>query len=296
MIKLIATDLDGTLLNENHVISEVNFRAVRRAQESGIRFMIATGRNYKDAQKCLEGHRLSCDYIVASGAEIRNENSKVLRQVPMDAECFRAVLECTDQYGVAVCFCSDIRDYMIGTDAEIIAYLCMNARLFTCREDMDDEAIMGTEIFRRQYEKVQSVDCVERLMKQQIPIYKIFISDSRVDKLQRLNQELVKIPGIVSASSFRHNIELTHCGAQKGIALKDYSEMLGFSMDEVMAFGDSMNDYSMLSMDFGATVAMENAMEEIKAVSKYRTLANVENGVAYAIDKLLAGNLEELRQ
>ncbi|HEX3022690.1 MAG TPA: HAD hydrolase family protein, partial [Lachnospiraceae bacterium] len=83
--------------------------------------------------------------------------------------------------------------------------------------------------------------------------------------------------------------------AQKGIALKEYIESLGYRMDEVMVLGDSMNDYSMLSMDFGATVAMENAMDRIKEVSKYITKTNDEDGVAYAIQKVLDGKVEDLR-
>lgn len=69
--------------------------------------------------------------------------------------------------------------------------------------------------------------------------------------------------------------------------LKGYIESLGYRMDEVMVIGDSMNDYSMLSMDFGATVAMENSMPEVKSVAKYVTKTNSEFGVAYAIYRLL---------
>ena len=58
-------------------------------------------------------------------------------------------------------------------------------------------------------------------------------------------------------------------------------------MDEVMVFGDSMNDYSMMEMDFGATVAMANADEEIKRIAKYETKSNEEDGVAYAILEML---------
>ena len=58
-------------------------------------------------------------------------------------------------------------------------------------------------------------------------------------------------------------------------------------MDEVMVFGDSMNDYSMMEMNFGATVAMANADEEIKRIAKYETKSNEEDGVAYAILEML---------
>ena len=89
------------------------------------------------------------------------------------------------------------------------------------------------------------------------------------------------------ASSFENNLEITDVKAQKGLALKSYIESLGYTMDEVMVFGDSMNDYSMLSMDFGATVAMENGAQRVKDVAKYVTKSNAEDGVAYAIEELL---------
>ena len=77
--------------------------------------------------------------------------------------------------------------------------------------------------------------------------------------------------------------------------MKWYVESLGYSMDEVMVMGDSLNDYSMLSMDFGACVAMENAADILKETASYRAPSNEEDGAAIAIEKLLEGRLEELR-
>ena len=89
------------------------------------------------------------------------------------------------------------------------------------------------------------------------------------------------------ASSFETNLEITDVKAQKGPVLKEYIESLGYSMDEVMVLGDSLNDLSMISMDFGATVAMENAVPEVRRAAKYITKSNEELGVAYAIRELL---------
>ena len=100
--------------------------------------------------------------------------------------------------------------------------------------------------------------------------------------------KLEKNKKLAVASSFKTNLEITAVEAQKGPVLKQYIESLGYTMDEVMVLGDSLNDYSMLSMDFGATVAMENAMPEVKTVSKYITKSNEEFGVAYAIYGVLA--------
>ena len=69
MIKVIACDMDGTLLGPDHKVSPRTLRAVKRAQEKGIRFMIATGRNFKSAMEELKDLDLTCDYLVGSGAE-----------------------------------------------------------------------------------------------------------------------------------------------------------------------------------------------------------------------------------
>ena len=118
-------------------------------------------------------------------------------------------------------------------------------------------------------------------------MYKIFLFSVDVEMLDQIKKELEQNDGIAVASSFETNLEITDVKAQKGPVLKEYIESLGYTMDEVMALGDSLNDYSMLSMDFGATVAMENAVPEIRRVAKYTTKSNGEFGVAYAIRELL---------
>ena len=121
-------------------------------------------------------------------------------------------------------------------------------------------------------------------------MYKIFIFAEDVELLGKLSDELRENPAIAVASSFVYNQEITAVGAQKGPVLKEYIESLGYTMDEVKGLGDSLNDYSMISMDFGATVAMGNAVPEIKEAAKYITKSNNEFGVAYAIDQVLIAN------
>ena len=111
-----------------------------------------------------------------------------------------------------------------------------------------------------------------------------------MELLGKLSDELRENPAIAVASSFVYNQEITAVEAQKGPVLKEYIESLGYTMDEVMVLGDSLNDYSMISMDFGVTVAMENAVPEIKRAAKYITKNNNEFGVAYAIDQVLIAN------
>lgn len=294
MIKAIASDLDGTLLNDKHEISRENLRAIELAKESGVRFMVATGRSFKDAKDLLKHLRVECDYIVSSGAEIRDPQRKIIKQVPMDRTSFETIFARLSRYPVGVIFCSDEHDYIVGTEERVIEFIREQARLFHLVDDLEN--LENTELYQLMMKKIQRLDSLDYLHREDIPIYKIFISSPDSSLVPQIDLEIGDVPDIASASSFINNLELTHIKAQKGIALQEYSGNLGIGMDEIMVLGDSMNDYSMLSMDFGATIAMENAMSQIKTVAKYQTKSNNEDGVAYAIHKMLADELDDLKR
>ena len=93
MIKVIASDMDGTLLADDHQIRPQTLAAIRRACDAGIRFMIATGRNYEGAVEELRDADFPCDYILGSGAEVRDPAQKVVITNPMPYETCRQVYE-----------------------------------------------------------------------------------------------------------------------------------------------------------------------------------------------------------
>lgn len=293
MIKIVVTDMDGTLLNEKHEISELSLKAIKKLDKENIRLIISTGRHYTGAMKTLEKYNIKCDYIVASGAEVRDQEGKVLKQIPMDHSNFQEIIDRIKEFKAAVRFCSDEYDYMLGTEEEIRKNTLLEAQYFF--HTGTSEEIESSEMFQQRLAKIKCIDSVEDLKNLNITIYKIFIFGYEEAVIHEMDKVLSSVKGIVSASSFPTNLELTHINAQKGIALKEYIEKLGYRREEVMVLGDSMNDYSMLAMDFGATVAMENAMEEIKKVAKYMTKSNIEDGFAYAIEKMFSDELEDLR-
>ncbi len=294
MIKVVVTDMDGTLLNEKHEITERSIVAIKKLYENNIRFMISTGRHYLSAMKTLEKYDIKCDYIVSSGAEVRNQDAKILKQIEMDASKFQDILDRIKKFPIAVRFCSNDYDYMLGNEEEIKKSLLLEASSFFDIGSLSE--IEASPRFQNMLSGIKVISDLKELKLNNIPIYKIFIFAFDESIIHEMDSALSDIEGIVSASSFASNLELTHINAQKGIALREYIEELGFSMEEVMVLGDSMNDYSMLKMDFGATVAMGNAMEKIKEVSKYITKSNKEEGFAYAVEKMLDNNLEKLRK
>ena len=285
MIRVIASDMDGTLLGDDHRIAPETLEAIKEAQEAGIRFMIATGRNFKGAMAELQDTWLVCDYVVGSGAEVRDPMQNVIETRVLSRELCRRVYKSVKKFPVSVIFCTDGYDYRVGTPEEVEESLILELQLF--HENMTREEILKTSVYRRIKENSKVVSGLKEMEEKKIPVYKIFLFSDDTDMLEQIDKVLGENRDIAVASSFPTNLEITDVRAQKGPVLKNYIERLGYAMDEVMVFGDSLNDLSMLEMDFGATVAMENASPEVKAAAKYVTKSNNEHGVAYAIRELL---------
>ena len=132
MIKVIASDMDGTLLNSEHTISKRTYDIIQKVQRAGIRFMIATGRDFPSASDTLKRFPLCCDWVTGSGAEIRNEAGELLLTIPMDPSCFGEIVSCVRQFPASIRFCTTGRDLVL-----------------TESEDLEDPG--GVEIvFRRQ--------------------------------------------------------------------------------------------------------------------------------------------------
>ena len=115
MIRVIASDMDGTLLDKDHKISERNVKAVKDAVNAGIRFIIATGRSFEQAIHVLEGTGIECDYIVYSGAEIRNSKQEILKRSVMNLQDCRMVYEILKEYDLMYLFGAEDVDYCIGS-------------------------------------------------------------------------------------------------------------------------------------------------------------------------------------
>ena len=96
------------------------------------------------------------------------------------------------------------------------------------------------------------------------------------------------------SSSFNDNIEITDINAQKGIILEKVTKKMGIDKKDVMILGDSFNDYSMFEI-FEESVAMENAISEIKKIAKYITDTNENHGVAKAIYNVLNDSMEVMK-
>ncbi|WP_204180512.1 MULTISPECIES: Cof-type HAD-IIB family hydrolase [unclassified Staphylococcus] len=287
MINLIATDMDGTLLNAAHEISEENIQAIKYAQSQGITVVIATGRAFYEANAPINQTDLKVPYICLNGAEVRDESFNIMSTSNLNRELINRITVELNKENIFYQVYTNLGIYTENPLRDLEIYIDIAQR---AGQEADVEKIKsgiqkridnGTLKVVENYDKIQ--DTPGEI------VMKILAFDSDLEKIDRVSETLAKSESLAISSSSRGNIEITHSDAQKGIALNTIVERLNIDMENVMAIGDNMNDVSMLER-VGYSVAMENAAPEVKAIAKYETDSNEQSGVGKAIMKLLREN------
>lgn len=285
MIKVIASDMDGTLLGSNHMVSKKTEEAVIKACEKGIRFMVATGRNFVSATQVLDSTKIKCDYIVSSGAQIRDNNRKIIKTIYLPEKECKYLYDKIKNYNIVIMFCSEMENYMLGSKEQVEEGILSYIKYFY--ETSSKEELKKSMIYKQMWDKTKVFSSYEEMKEKGVPITKLFLVSENIELLNSIKKEIERNKILAVSSSFKYNLEVTDYRAQKGPVLKEYIESLGYTMDEVMVLGDSLNDMSMMEMDFGATVAMANADNKIVEAAKYKTKSNDEDGVAFVIDEII---------
>lgn len=283
MIKVIASDMDGTLLNSRHEISEENLQAIRKAQELGIHFVIITGREFNSVNSYVKQFNLNCECILMNGAEYRDKHGKVVKTISMDKDQVKEILDIMDKENlVAEIFTND--GVFVTDKDNHKESIFERFKIFS--PYMSDEEVLDFIENRSEIMNVKTIENLEEFFNSEIEVLKIITFNKDADFIAAAKEKLRKIDNLAVASTFSNDIELNNIRAQKGIILADVIEKMGIKRDEVIVIGDSFNDYSMFT-EFENSFAMENAIPEIKEIAKYITTSNDEAGVAKAIYKAL---------
>lgn len=277
MIKLFACDMDGTLLNDQHVISHENAQAVKQLQQHGIEFLIATGRDWKSAQNLLKEHAIECAMINLNGAIVSTTDQKTLFQHPISNPTFIEITKILESYDVIYTL-STKNHYYLSNRSAMMAYT--EQQWMATNQSEDTTAAQLEAHFE------DTLDISDYLYDTTDPLFKMMVISSDSKVLKACHQDLAKLTEIDITSSGPDNLELTHIQAQKGIALEQYLKLKGWTLNEAVAIGDSLNDRSMLEM-CPNSYAMANAPEHIKKIATHIAPRNSENGVAQVIHSLL---------
>lgn len=283
-MSFIAIDLDGTLLNDQNEISEENIKAIQSAQDNGFEVVISTGRAYFDVQTICEKAGISPFVIGTNGATIHAKNGECLSSITLTKECAKSILQWLDERNYY---------YEVFTDQAIYALNKGRQQFYNeiqslKRSELDmDLAELATEA-ERQFDQFGYVlvESYHDILSQAEEFNNILACSFDKMKLEEARNQFKTNDELMVVSSADHNIEITNKRATKGIALEKLAIMLNGTLDQAMAIGDSNNDLSMFEK-VECSVAMGNANDKIKAVCTMTTLTNVENGVAYAINRYM---------
>ena len=281
MIKLIVSDMDGTLLAHDSSISKGNIEAIRYAQS---KFAIATGRDYSSLKGILEAHDLKCFSILGNGAQFCNENGEILSSAYFPKKCFKQVLQIFDELKI---------HYMIFTANGFYS----TAEPNVVRDAFIDRCVVQFKRKREDYlddgcnqdmacMKLKKIGDLDDFINSSIDIIKVEAFNNDVSLIEKAKEKLQEIEGIAYLSSFDDNIEVTDKAAQKGLILENVIEELGYSKDEVMVLGDGLNDITLFER-FKYSFAPGNANETIKAMAYQVVGACEEDGVSQAIYMML---------
>lgn len=284
MIKLIASDMDGTLLNDDHMISEENLKAIRKAQEMGRHFTIVTGRDYDGVKSYLKEHDLKCECILNNGAEYRDIDGNIIESVYMNKESVKIVFDVLNEAGLYIQFMTNNGLYVTNKESDkraiIDRFMLFNPKM------SESEVIEFIEKFQKE-RGVKFINNVYEILESNIEILKVLTFDNDEELIKKLKDKLkASTSDLAVVSTFSNDIEISHIEAQKGLILAKAIKKMGIDKSEVIVLGDSFNDYSMFT-EFENSYAMENAIPEIKKISKYITDTNNNDGVAKAIYKSL---------
>ncbi|WCG34967.1 Cof-type HAD-IIB family hydrolase [Companilactobacillus farciminis] len=285
MIKLIASDMDGTLLNEKMEVSDRNIQAIKDAQNAGIEFLIATGRGLSEAEPFLR-NQVHPGYITLNGAEVFDNKGEMISSNPISAESQNKVVDYFHKYDIYFevvtnkgIFSND-REARVNNLANLLVKLNPGTSFKQALRDTQERVKMMPMNFVDSYDHIFN-DQSFKIMKL------IGFNEHQHKVLAPMKKEITKnIKDVVVTSSSPNNVEINSVDAQKGIALLQYAKKRNISPDEIMAIGDNLNDYSMIR-DAGVGVAMKNAIPAIKEIAQIETDNNANDGVAQIIEKTI---------
>ncbi|PRO67113.1 Cof-type HAD-IIB family hydrolase [Alkalicoccus urumqiensis] len=280
-MKLIAIDLDGTLLNDEKVIPEENLEAIKEAQDAGVEVVIATGRAVFDVQRLIEPTNFRPWIINMNGASIHQPDGTLFYDQPIHQDKARPVLEWLHENGYY---------YEVTTAERLIAPHDGLDRLEAERHAVDPasaEGVFFEKIFSGQFSQSSRIPEKDPLQAaSEETIYNILALSFLPEKLQTGWERYEEHPDFNLVASASINFELQHADASKGAAVQRLAGHLGISTTETAAIGDSLNDLSMIHLA-GRGIAMSNAAPQVKEAADEVTLSNHDFGVAAAIRGML---------
>ncbi len=272
MIRFIALDIDGTLLDSQWKVPPANRAAIRRATDAGLEVALVTGRRFDFARAVIEQIDAPLTMIVSGGALVKTREGRSLVRHLLPADVALAVVEGT----------RDFRDATAVVFDRPLAAQVVHERL-------DIRDAHRRSYYQRNRDYITEVVPLEAAIVED-PIQVMY--SGGVQRMRELVDLVRSLPVAdrvaVAVTEYLSRdfslIDVNRAGCTKGATLAEWVARQGLTPDEVMAIGDNFNDREMLEFA-GVPVVMGNAVAELKALGWPVTLDNDSGGVAAAIDR-----------
>lgn len=261
-IKIVALDMDGTLLNSQHQLSPRNEAALAELHRRGIPIVFATGKTRHSAVPIIERLGLKTPGVYVQGLLIANADGSVRYQRTLDQD-----------------LAEEIAQFAAEMDCAMVAYA--GNRIIT------DQRNELTDIFIRYHEPTPEPYGSWEAAFAATPVNKFIIISTRAGIDQMRPQLEARVNGRATVvQALDYMVEILPHGASKGDGVRRLLEELNIDPQNMLAIGDGENDIEMLQMA-GIGVAMGNAMPSARAAADYITTTNDEDGVAAAIERFV---------
>lgn len=266
-IKLIAIDMDGTLLNPQHEITPAVKTAIGRARDKGVSIVLATGRPFVGVERYLMelDLRQPGQYCISNNGALAHkaDSGDVVAEKTLSFDDYLYLEQLARELGV----------HFQAFD---------KSSLYTPNKDISEYTIHEASLtgIPVRYRAVDEMDPATRFPKIMM-----------IDKPALLDKAIARLPARMQESytvlkSAPYFLEILNPLVNKGYGVKMLAEKLGLQQSEVMAIGDQENDLAMIEYA-GTGVAMGNAIDSVKKIAQFVTKTNIEDGVAHAIEELV---------
>jgi Cof subfamily protein (haloacid dehalogenase superfamily) len=265
-IKLVAIDLDGTLLNSQHQMTERVEKTIKAAMEQGTQVVLATGKTYHAAEWLYETLKLNLPGVFIQGTAIYNSDGSLHSQQTITSQIARQIITFADDRG-----------YLTGMySGNRILVRKMHPRI--------------EELTAHYHEPMpEAVGPLQNVL-DSLPVNKLLVfaphEARRITALRWHISMQINGGGRSLQTGIGDELEILPARASKGAMLKVLLKDLGVPASQVMAIGDGENDVEMLQM-VGLGVAMGNAPETVKAAAKTVVASNDADGVAEALERFV---------
>ena len=283
-MKLFVTDLDGTLLNSDHKLSEYSMNAIKTAMDKGIPICIATGRSYNDILEIISELDVKPYIISSNGASVYNTNGEKMYSISIPKDQVREIITYLKAQNLEFEVADDEYTYITQKGLDILHQELEDVgSVDTKKREELEQDVLGLVLSQGNLKVVPDMEVLLDSIESANSVSSI---SAYLNKIHMAMEHFTMDKRILTFSSWKYNFEMTSSDTSKGIALKHLCEHLGIDLSDVAVIGDNYNDLSMIKIA-GIKGAMGNAVDNIKSMADFQAPTNDEDGAAKFLYKLM---------